>query len=452
MSEKFSATAGMQNGFDLALLPTLNAHEQALVERRQRLLGPSYKLMYQHPVEFVRAEGACMYGPNGEQYLDCYNNVPSVGHCHPRVVEAVSRQLATLNTHTRYMDEKILNYSEQLVETFGGGIGSVMYTCTGSEAVDLALRIAKFNTGGTGIIVTDYAYHGITTAAAAISTTMGKYVPVDQHVRTVRAPDAYHAEPGVDVGERLAADIEAAIADMQRHGIKFAGFIADSIFSTDGLLPGNPGMLKKAAEVVRKHGGLYIADEVQPGFARTGLNFWGYQRHDIQPDIVVMGKPMGNGLPIAGVGVKPELLADFGPKVRYFNTFGGNAVCISAAQAVLDVIRDEGLQQNCHDMGNYLLDGFKSIAAEYPAIGDVRGAGLYFALEFVTDPHSKAPDAELTTRVVGGLRERKVLISTTGRGENSLKIRPLLCFQKAQADQLLDTFAETMAAVAKGKA
>ncbi|MNQ27153.1 Diaminobutyrate--2-oxoglutarate aminotransferase [compost metagenome] len=295
--------------------------------------------------------------------------------------------------------------------------------------------------------MTDFAYHGITTAVAAISTTMGKYVPVDQHVRTVRAPDAYHAEPGVDVGERLAADIEAAIADMQRHGIKFAGFIADSIFSTDGLLPGTPGLLKKAIEVVHKHGGLYIADEVQPGFARTGLNFWGYQRHGIQPDIVVMGKPMGNGLPIAGVAVNPELLADFGPKVRYFNTFGGNAVCISAAQAVLDVIRDEGLQQNCHDLGNYLLDGFRSIARNYPAIGDVRGAGLYFAVEFVTDPESKAPDAELTTKVVSGLRDRKVLISTTGVGENSLKIRPLLCFKQAQADQLLETFAETMAAI-----
>lgn len=452
MSEQFSSTAGMQNGFDLALLPTLNAHEQAVVQRRQRLLGPSYKLMYQHPVEFVRAEGVYMYGPNGEQYLDCYNNVPSVGHCHPRVVEAVSQQLATLNTHTRYMDEKILSYTEQLVETFGGGIGSVMYTCTGSEAVDLALRISKFYTGGTGIIVTDYAYHGITTAVAAISTTMGKYVPVDQHVRTVRAPYAYHAEPGVDLGERLAADIEAAIADMQRHGIKFAGFIADSIFSTDGLLPDPCGFLKKAIDVVHKHGGVFIADEVQPGFARTGLNFWGYQRHGIQPDIVVMGKPMGNGLPIAGVAVKPELLEDFGPKVRYFNTFGGNAVCISAAQAVLNVIRDENLQQNCHEMGNYLLDGFKTIAKQYPSMGDVRGAGLYFAVEFVTNPETKAPDAELTTKVVSGLRERKVLISTTGPNENSLKIRPLLCFQKAHADQLLETFADTMAAVTAGKA
>ena len=164
--------------------------EPTLLQRRHQVMGDASPLFYDEPLELVKGEGVWLIDANGKRYLDCYNNVPSVGHCHPRVVEAVSRQLATLNTHTRYMDEKILNYSEQLVETFGGGIGSVMYTCTGSEAVDLALRIAKFHTGGTGIIVTDFAYHGITTTVAAISTTMGKYVPLDQHVRTVRAPDA----------------------------------------------------------------------------------------------------------------------------------------------------------------------------------------------------------------------------------------------------------------------
>ncbi|MDD2002093.1 aspartate aminotransferase family protein [Pseudomonas putida] len=447
MSEQFSPTAGMQNGFDVSKLGTLSAHERSMVERRQGLLGPSYKLMYQHPVEFVRGEGAYLYDPQGNAYLDCYNNVPSVGHCHPRVVEAVSAQLATLNTHTRYMNDKILSYTGDLVETFGGGIGNVMYTCTGSEAVDLALRIAKFNTGGTGIIVTEYAYHGITSAAAAISTTMGPFVPVDLHVRTVRAPYAYRAEEGVDVGERLAADIEAAIADMKRHGIKFAGFIADTLFSTDGLLPGPVGFLKKAIEVVHKNGGVYIADEVQPGFARTGLDMWGYQRHGIEPDLVVMGKPMGNGLPIAGVAAKPELLADFGKKIRYFNTFGGNQVCISAAQAVLNVIREENLQQNCHDVGEYLLNGFKDIASRYPQIGDVRGAGLYFAVEFVKDQATKAPDKDLTLKVVSDLRERRVLMSTTGRDENALKIRPLLCFTRVEADLLLARFEESMASI-----
>lgn len=447
MSQSFSPTAGMQNGFDIARLNELNTREREIVSRRESLLGPSYKLMYEHPVEFVRGEGVFLYDAEDNAYLDCYNNVPSVGHCNPAVVDAVSRQIATLNTHTRYMSENILNYSEQLLSTFEPELGHIMYTCTGSEAVDLSLRIAKFYTGGTGIIVTDYAYHGITTTVAAISTTMGKYVPVDQHVRTVRAPDAYRAGEGVDVAQRLADDIEAAIADMERHGIKFAGFIADSIFSTDGLLTTPAGFLKKAIDVVHKYGGVYIADEVQPGFGRTGSHMWGYQRHGINPDLVVMGKPMGNGLPIAAVVAKPQLLADFGLKIRYFNTFAGNPVCIAAAQAVLNEIQNKNLLENSRLLGDYLLNGFRVIAENYPQIGDARGAGLYHAIEFVKDPDTKEPDTELTRKVVSELRERRILISTTGKGENSLKIRPLLTFSQDNADLLLNQFEDTLKAV-----
>ncbi|HFD2949968.1 TPA: aspartate aminotransferase family protein [Klebsiella pneumoniae] len=447
MSHSFSPTAGMQNGFDITRLNELNPREREIVSRRESLLGPSYKLMYEHPVEFVRGEGVFLYDDQNNAYLDCYNNVPSVGHCNPAVVEAVSNQVATLNTHTRYMSENILNYSEQLLNTFEPELGHVMYTCTGSEAVDLSLRIAKFYTGGTGIIVTDYAYHGITTTVAAISTTMGKYVPVDQHVRTVRAPDAYRAGDDVDVEQRLADDIEAAIADMERHGIKFAGFIADSIFSTDGLLTTPLGFLKKAIDVVHKHGGVYIADEVQPGFARTGSSMWGYQRHGIIPDLVVMGKPMGNGLPIAAVVAKPELLDDFGRKVRYFNTFAGNPVCIAAAQAVLNEIQNKDLMENSRILGDYLLNGFRMIAENYSQIGDVRGAGLYHAIEFVKDTDTKVPDGVLTRKVVSELRERRILISTTGKGENSLKIRPLLTFSQDNADLLLNQFEDTLKSV-----
>ncbi|PWC11105.1 aspartate aminotransferase family protein [Brenneria roseae subsp. americana] len=447
MPQSFSATAGMQNGFDISRLNELNQREKNIVTRRQKLLGPSYKLMYEHPVEFVRGEGVFLYDAEGNAYLDCYNNVPSVGHCNPAVVEAVAKQLAILNTHTRYMSEDILDYSEQLLNTFDSELGHVMYTCTGSEAVDLALRIAKFYTGGTGIIVTDYAYHGITTTVAAISTTMGEYVPVDQHVRTVRAPDAWRAGDGVDIAQRLADDIEAAIKDMHRHGIKFAGFIADSIFSTDGLLTEPAGFLKKALAVVHQYGGVYIADEVQPGFARTGSHMWGYQRHGIVPDLVVMGKPMGNGLPIAGVVAKPELLDDFGRKVRYFNTFAGNPVCIAAAQAVLNEIQTKHLQENSRIIGNYLLNGFRAIAENYSRIGDVRGAGLYHVVEFVKDSRSKEPDPEVTRQVVSELRERRVLISTTGKGGNSLKIRPLLTFRQEHADQLLNAFEDTLKSV-----
>lgn len=447
MSQSFSPTAGMQNGFDITRLNELTTREREIVSRRESLLGPSYKLMYEHPVEFVRGEGVFLYDAEDNAYLDCYNNVPSVGHCNPAVVDAVTRQVATLNTHTRYMSENILNYSEQLLNTFEPELGHIMYTCTGSEAVDLSLRIAKFYTGGTGIIVTDYAYHGITTTVAAISTTMGKYVPVDQHVRTVRAPDAYRAGEGMDVAQRLADDIEAAIKDMERHGIKFAGFIADSIFSTDGLLTTPAGFLKKAIDVVHKHGGVYIADEVQPGFGRTGSHMWGYQRHGINPDLVVMGKPMGNGLPIAAVVTKPQLLADFGRKVRYFNTFAGNPVCIAAAQAVLNEIQNKNLMESSRLLGDYLLNGFRVIAERYSQIGDVRGAGLYHGIEFVKDPDKKEPDSDLTRKVVSELRERRILISTTGKGENILKIRPLLTFSQDNADLLLNQFEDTLKSV-----
>lgn len=441
VTQSAAAGTGMHNGFDPKSVENLSTRERDIVEKRQKLLGPSYQLMYERPVEIVRGKDVYMYDNDGNPYLDCYNNVVSVGHCNPRVIEAVTKQMSTLNTHTRYMGENILNYSAQLLSTFEKELGRVMYTCSASEAVDLALRVAKFNSGGTGIIVTDYAYHGTTDRVAAISSTGGKYVPLDVAVRTVRAPDSYRCD---DVEQRLADDIEAAIADMERHGIKFAGFIADMVFSTDGLLTEPCGFLKKAREVVHKHGGIFIADEVQPGFGRTGTHMWGYQRHGIVPDLVVMGKPMGNGIPIAAMVARPELLEEFGDKIRYFNTFAGNPVSIAAAQAVLDEIQG-GLLENCREVGEYLLNGFREISAEYPeCIGDVRGAGMYFAVEYVKDPISKTPDSELAAKVVSELRDRRILISTSGPEGNSLKIRPLICFKKEHADQLLNGFAETM--------
>lgn len=440
-AQSMAAGTGMHNGFDPNSASNLSEREQEIIEKRRRLLGPSYQLMYKRPVELVRGEGSYMYDNDGNAYLDCYNNVVSVGHCNPRVIDAVTKQMSTLNTHTRYMNDKILNYSEQLLSTFEPELGRVMYTCSASEAVDLALRVAKFNSGGTGIIVTDYAYHGTTDRVAAISSTGGKYVPLDVAVRTVRAPDSYRCE---NVEQRLADDIEAAIADMERHGIKFAGFIADMVFSTDGLLTEPRGFLQKAREVVHKHGGIFIADEVQPGFGRTGTHMWGYQRHGIIPDLVVMGKPMGNGIPIAAMVARPQLLEEFGDKIRYFNTFAGNPVSIAAAQAVLNEIQG-GLLDNCRTIGEYILNGFREISAGFPqCIGDVRGAGMYFAVEYVKDPLTKEPDAEMAAKVVAELRDRRVLISTCGAEGNSLKIRPLISFKKEHADQLLSEFKGTM--------
>lgn len=432
----------MVNAFDVSTTDSLDPAIQGIVRRRARILGPGYKLFYKNPLELVRGEGVYMYDAQGNRYLDAYNNVPSVGHCHPRVVKAISEQAAKLNTHTRYAAEPILDYSERLLATFPAELDNIMFTCTGSEAVDLALRISRFHTQGSGVVVTANAYHGLTTAAAEISPQLGANVPVGQHVWTVEAPRPDRTD-GKDPGEAFAAGVATAIADMQRHGIKFAAFIADSLFSTDGILPDPAGFLQPTVDVVHAAGGLYIADEVQPGFARTGDTMWGFQRHGIVPDIAVMGKPMGNGMPIAGVVVKSTILAGFGNNVRYFNTFGGNSVSIAAAAAVLDVIENEGLRENSQKIGRYLKDELRQSTSGNDAVSAVRGAGLYLAVDFVDD--NGLPSADAASDFINGLRQRGVLIGGTGLYGNTLKIRPLLPFTQEHADEFLEAFDDTLA-------
>ena len=307
----------MINAFSVDDFSRLDPAEQAMIARRQRVLGPAYRLFYERPVHFVRGEGVWLYDAQGQAYLDAYNNVASVGHANPRVTAAMARQAETLNTHTRYLHESIIDYAEALTASFPAPLSQAMFTCTGSEANDLAVRIARHVTGGTGIIVTDLAYHGVTSVVAEFSPSLGAGVDLGSHVRTVRAPDAYHAN-GEDVGERLGRDVQAAIDDLRRHGIKPAMLILDTIFSSDGVFAGPAGFLKPAVEAIHKAGGLFIADEVQPGFGRTGEAMWGFERHGVLPDIVTMGKPMGNGYPIAGLVARPELLAEFGARCALF--------------------------------------------------------------------------------------------------------------------------------------
>jgi 4-aminobutyrate aminotransferase-like enzyme len=433
----------MTNAFNREALSALSREEQTLIERRDRVLGAAYRLFYEKPVHFVRSQGIWLFDSAGERYLDAYNNVVSVGHCHPKVVDAIGQQTATLNTHTRYLSEAILDYAENLTATFPEALSQVMFTCTGSEANDLAVRIARHVTGGTGIIVTKLAYHGLTSAVAEFSPSLGEHVALGAHVRMISAPDAYRAS-AAEVSTRFGADVEAAIADLKRHGIKPALLIADSIFSSDGVFAEPAGFMKPAVEAIRQAGGLFVADEVQPGFGRTGETLWGFMRHGVAPDLVTLGKPMGNGYPIAGVVAKPSLLDDFGRKARYFNTFGGNPVAIAAASAVLNVIRDEQLQKNAFEVGSHLRAGLKALQARYPTIGDVRGAGLFIGVEMVEDPATKAPSARLATRLVNGLRERRVLISSAGSLANVLKIRPPLVFSKENADTLLAALADAL--------
>lgn len=448
MSPERSAPGKMVNAFNPAATEGLDAATQAAVARRARLLGPAYRLFYRHPVAVCRGEGTRLFDAEGREYLDAYNNVASVGHANPRVVEAVARQMGTLCTHTRYIQDGILDYAEQMLPTFGGRIaasGHMMFTCTGSEANDLAMRIARHRTGRNGIIVTAEAYHGNSHLTAGFSPSLGDASPLGTWVRRVPAPDSYRMDPDT-LGQKMAEAVAEQAWELKRHGDGLAAFIADSLFSSDGIFA-TPGVLKPVAEAVHAAGGLFVADEVQSGFARSGDRFWGFQRHGIDPDIVTMGKPMGNGYPVAGIAVAPEVVESFGRDTRYFNTFGGNGVAMAAAQAVVDFMRDEDVQGNVARVGARIREGLTALAARHEAIGDIRGAGLYIGVEMVGDRAARTPDAALAARIVNDLRERRVLISATGPEANVLKIRPPLVFSDTDADWLLSEFSAVLAAL-----
>jgi 4-aminobutyrate aminotransferase-like enzyme len=418
----------MANAFGADDFARLSEQEKALIARRERVLGPAYRLFYERPVHFVRGEGVWLYDAEGRAYLDAYNNVASVGHGNPAVLDAISRQAATLNTHTRYLHENILTYAESLAATCPGELSQVMFTCTGSEANDLAVRIARNYTGGTGIIVTSHAYHGVTSTVAEFSPSLGANVDLGLHVRTV-APPSSTLPPG-EVEATFCAGVESAIADLQRHGIKPAMLIVDTIFSSDGVISDPPGFLASAVAAIRKAGGIFIADEVQPGFGRTGDAMWGFQRHRVVPDLVTIGKPMGNGYPMAGLIARPEIIQDFGRKARYFNTFGGNPVAAAAGQAVLDVIARDSLIANSKEVGLYLKTELQRLSGNSSIIGNVRGSGLFIGVDVIDGGE---PSAFNAARIVNAMRERGVLISASGPNANVLKIRPPLIFSHGNA-------------------
>ena len=424
-----------------------NAGIAAMIERRRKLLGSAYNLFYRNPVHIVRGEGVWLYDADGNRYLDMYNNVPHVGHCHPHVVEALTKQIATLNTHTRYLHENVLDYAERMLGKFEDGLDVAMFSCTGSEANELALRIARAHTGGTGLIVTSYAYHGNTRAIFEITTSDIPEEEVPDYVVTVPVPDPYRGpHTGADAGEKYAACVHEAIDTLKSRGIKPAAFIIDTIVSSGGVVSPPPGYLRAVAEIVREAGAVFVADEVQPGFARTGRNFWGYQADGFVPDIVTMGKPMGNGHPIAGTVTSSDIVAEFAASGRYFNTFGGNPVSCAAGLAVLDVLERENLQQNALDTGQYLVDGLNALGEVHEIIGDVRGSGFFLALELVTDRERKTPATALAAELVNDLRDRGLLTGSIGPDANILKLRCPMVFTKANADTALGILDESLAA------
>ena len=413
-------------------------NQNAKVSERERRLGKAYRLFYNEPLEIVRGEGVWLFDAGGDRYLDCYNNVPHVGHCHPRVVEALCEQARTLNTHTRYLHDNVLTLSRRLAATFPVGLDVTMFACTGSEANDLAMRVARAKTGGTGVVVTEHAYHGNSRDIAALSPAYPNFEGLGEHVRTVPAPDLFRGiYQGADAGLRYAQLVSEAFEDLRAKGHRPAALLIDSMLASDGSPTPPADFLKLAADATRAAGGLYIADEVQPGFGRTGSAMWGFERYGAIPDIVTLGKPMGNGHPVSAMITSAEMIEPFSETTKYFNTFGGNPVSCAAALAVLDVIEEEQLMANALQVGKQLQVGLRSIQAGDERIADVRGSGLFIAVELLREGK---PDVESTGRIVEAMRNRGVLIGAASRDGNVLKIRPPMPFNAAHAEQFLDTF------------
>ncbi|MCW4590241.1 aminotransferase class III-fold pyridoxal phosphate-dependent enzyme [Gluconacetobacter entanii] len=418
---------------------TLSAADQALLVRRRRVLGAHAPLFYDTPLHIVRGQGVWLEDAEGRRYLDVYNNVAHVGHAHPRVVAAIAEQAATLNTHTRYLHERVVEYAEQLLATVDAPLSVAQFCCTGTEANELALRMARFGSGSQGVIVSDFSYHGNSATLAALTTGLPAPESLAPWVRTLRIPDTVGVpqERHAAILDQALAELDAAIASLQDAGYGVAALLVDTIFSTEGLVEPPSGYLRGVAQRIRAAGGYVIGDEVQPGFGRMGDAMWGYHSHGIVPDFMTMGKPMANGHPVAGVITRGDILEDFGEHALYFNTFGGNPVSAAAGLAVLDVIRDGGLLEHSRMMGANIRSGLGDMARRHPAIGSVRGRGLFFGLEIVRPDGT--PDAARTRRIVNRMREEGVLLSRTGRDDNVLKMRPALVFDQACADLLLET-------------
>jgi len=411
-----------------------------LLQRRKKVLSSSYSHFYGQPMHIVRGQGVWLWDAAGRKYLDSYNNVPSVGHCHPYVVNALTRQIKTLNTHTRYLHETVIELSERLVATMPAGLDRVILVCTGTEANDLAAQMARDFTGNNGLIVSEASYHGNSDLVVQLSRAEQAGQPVPDYIGVFEPPNSYRGPfTGSDTAQQYADLLDTEIAKLQQNGQGVAACMIDSSFDSNGILLPPPGYAKKVDDKIHAAGGLMIYDEVQSGFCRMGDNFWGFMDCGASPDIVTMGKPMGAGHPVAAVVTRSEIADHFAERYSYFNTFGGNPVAASAALAVMDVIRDEKLLDNVHVVGKFLAEGLRDIETRYEFVGNLQGKGLFWGLDIVKDPVSKEPDESLALQASIKMRDQGVLLGSTGRYGNVLKIRPPLIFSRENAVQLLST-------------
>lgn len=417
-----------------------------LLARRDRALGAGTPLFYEHPLHIVRGEGTYLYDADGRRYLDMYNNVPCVGHANPRVVEAMARQQATLNTHSRYLHEGVIDFCERLAALHGDQIESVILSCSGTEANEVALRMAHFATGKCGILCTDSTYHGNSELVGSLNR-LGKSPSTNPSVRAFAFPEKFRPiAPGLTedaLCEAYLEKLDAAIADLQASGEGVAAMIVCSILANEGLPDIPAGFMARAAAKVREAGGLVIADEVQAGYARTG-HWWGYEITGFTPDIVVTGKPMGNGLPLAATAASHALVETFRARTRYFNTFASSPLQAAVGMAVLDEIEQRGLLGNVATVGTALKAALTQRKGASAAIGDVRGQGLFIGVELVR-PADKAPDTDLAKLVINRLKDKGFLTSNAGAFANVVKIRPPLPFSQADAAAFLVAWDATIA-------
>lgn len=428
-----------------------DSHIDALLTRRRAALGHPTPLFYDEPLNIVRGEGVWLYDHTGRRYLDVYNNVPHVGHCHPRVVQALASQAAQLNVHTRYLHENVIRYGERLTATFDASLSTALFVCTGTEANELALRIARHHTRSRGVIVSDCCYHGNSAQLAGLATGIQTTEGFAPHARAITIPDVHRdrrdGESDEALSQRFLARLDEAIGSLQAAGHGVSALLLDTMFSTEGLLALPAGFLAAAVERVRAAGGLFIADEVQPGFGRTGQAMWGHQVHGVVPDLVTLGKPIGNGHPMAATVTRPALANAFLEGDMFFNTFGGNPVSAAVGLAVLDVLQQEQLLENARALGEHLQQQLQQLAERHALIGRVRGQGLFFGLELVQDRTSFTPATAETRRLVNDMKRRGVLISSIGPHQNVLKMRPPMVFRHEHADLLLATLEQALAAL-----
>lgn len=427
---------------------------QTLLSVRRRIIGPSVKLAYRRPLHVVRASMQYVYDADGRRYIDAYNNVPHVGHSHPKIFDAVAGQLALINTNTRYLHESLERFAEALTATLPEPLRVCYFVNSGSEANELALRLARAHTGAIDLIVLDAAYHGNTNTMIDISPYKfngpgGRGRPPWVHV--ARLPDVYRGEyksTDPHAGRRYAESVGERIAQLQAHGTALCGYIAESCPSVGGQILLPEGYLARVYSEVRAAGGVCIADEVQTGYGRLGRYFYGFEQQNVVPDIVVLGKPIGNGYPVAAVVTTPEIAASFDNGMEYFSTFGGSTVSCAVGLAVLETVQSEGLQAHAELVGEHLLARLRPLQDRYAIVGDVRGSGLFLGVELVRDRGSLAPAAAEASETVNRLREDGVLIGTDGPHHNVLKIRPPMPFGIDDADALVQGLDKALAALA----